>query len=276
MKAQYNELSRFGFPEQLTSLLGRTLVIVAHMDDETIACGGLMQSMQEPCVAFATDGAPADEYWWRKYGSREAYARLRQQEARAALNAVGVKQAFFLRESESRPFEFADQSLHTVIDRAFEELTDFARDLRAEALLTLAYEGGHPDHDSCAFLASRIGERLGVPVWEAPLYHRTNGSTPHFQEWTFPAGESFEVEVRDEVLARKKVMLAQYRSQFTTLSGGFRPEVERFRVQAKYDFAQPPHPGRLNYEHWGWPVKAADVCRAFQAFDEKRQAHGAV
>lgn len=228
-----------------------------------------MQFMQEPCVAFMTDGAPEDEYWWKKYGSRDAYARLRQQEARNALASVGVGQSLFLRESEMRPYEFSDQQLHTVLDRAFEELAHFSARFKPDALLTLAYEGGHPDHDSCAFLSSRLGEFLAVPVFEAPLYHRT-GNLPHFQQWTCDTGTSCEIEIKDEALSRKKVMLTQYRSQFTTLSEGFRPEVERFRIQAKYDFSQPPHPGKLNYEAWGWQISSLDLCRAFQEFDLAR------
>ena len=247
-------------------LLGRTLVIVAHPDDETIACGGLMQFMQKPCVAFATDGAPEEEFWWKKYGSRDAYARLRQQEARVALAAVGVEDVLFLRECQRRPHEFADQKLYRVLERAFEELKDFCVRFKPDALLTLAYEGGHPDHDCASFLTARLGQSLAIPVFEAPLYHRTNG-TPHFQEWTYDTGVSSEIEIKDEVLARKKVMLAQYRSQFTTLSEGFKPSLERFRPQANYDFSRPPHPGKMNYEAWGWHVSAEDVCSAFVQFD---------
>ncbi|GAC1650237.1 MAG: hypothetical protein NVS9B15_09750 [Acidobacteriaceae bacterium] len=155
-----------------------------------------------------------------------------------------------------------------MLDRAFDEVTDFAAHFRPDAFLTLAYEGGHPDHDSAAFLASRVARHQHVPVYEAPLYHRIDGQ-PHFQQWTCPAGEAAEFPVEEEVLARKKAMLAQYRSQFTTLSEGFRPELERFRVQATYDFSQPPHPGKLNYEAWGWNISASEVCEAFDQFDQR-------
>jgi N-acetylglucosamine malate deacetylase 2 len=272
MRAQYNELlSRYSLPKQLDPLLGRTLVVVAHMDDETIACGGLMQFMREPCVVFATDGAPADEYFWKKHGSRDAYARMRQQEARSALQAVGVQNIRYLRESEMKPYEFADQQLYLALPRAFDEIYEFASAFKPEALLTLTYEGGHPDHDCAGFLASRVGRAVGVPVFEAPLYHRIDGQ-PHFQEWMHDSGNGIDLQIKDDVLVRKRVMISQYRSQFTTLHEGFRPELERFRPQVEYDYAQPPHPGKLNYEAWGWQVSAADVCHAFQEFDRKREA----
>ncbi|PYX97930.1 MAG: hypothetical protein DMG63_13230 [Acidobacteria bacterium] len=68
---------------KLAPLLGRTLVIVAHPDDETITCGGLLQRMRDPCVVFATDGAPEDAHTWGRFGSRERSAAIREQEARA-------------------------------------------------------------------------------------------------------------------------------------------------------------------------------------------------
>ena len=51
-------------------------------------------------------------------------------------------------------------------------LAKVAERVRPEAIATLAYEGGHPDHDCCSVLGARLGERLGVPVWETAVYSR--------------------------------------------------------------------------------------------------------
>src|SRR5437868_1520815 len=80
----------------LAPLLDRTLIIVAHPDDEAVTCAALVQRMREPYVLFCTDGAPLDPYFWKPYGSREAYSLLRQEEARLALSHVGVKNVDFL------------------------------------------------------------------------------------------------------------------------------------------------------------------------------------
>ncbi len=254
--------------ERLRPLLGRTLAVVAHPDDEVIACGGLLQMAESAAVVFCTDGAPEDDYWWKKHGSRAAYARLRQQEARAAAAAIGVHDVFFLGDHERTPHEFADQNLYRVLDRAFDELLSITRGFQPDALVTLSYEGGHPDHDASGFLATRVGERLGVPVWEAPLYHRIE-TVGHYQDWTCPTGESIDLVISGDALARKQAMLSQYRSQFTSLPN-FKPELERFRPRAAYDYAQRPHPGRLNYEVWQWPMSGDDVADAFRRFDEQR------
>src|SRR5262249_29498499 len=56
------------------TLLQRPLLLVAHQDDEALGCGILLQRAEHAVVVFATDGAPADEYFWRQYGSRERLA----------------------------------------------------------------------------------------------------------------------------------------------------------------------------------------------------------
>lgn len=68
------------------SLLGRLLVIVAHQDDEA-ACSVLLQRVRKALIVFATDGAPASEFFWLSHGSRARYAEVRHAEA---LKSVGV------------------------------------------------------------------------------------------------------------------------------------------------------------------------------------------
>jgi LmbE family N-acetylglucosaminyl deacetylase len=71
-------------------------VLVAHCDDETVGRGALLQSMPEPMVMFVTDSAPRDQYFRGPYGSRQAYLRLRPEEARRALACAGVADFDFL------------------------------------------------------------------------------------------------------------------------------------------------------------------------------------
>ncbi len=247
----------------LQQLLGRTLLIVAHPDDESISCGGLLQHIGQPCVVFATDGAPEDEYFWRKYGSRTAYAKLREEEARTALQAVGVSAVEFLSHRVETPL--VDQQLYRSLAPAFTALSSIVEQFRPRCLLTLAYEGGHPDHDSASFLAAQLGKTHSIPVWEAPLYHQSPTGQGVYQRFVQEHGEVIEHSVKGAELEKKMRMLGCYKSQFDALPS-FRPELERFRPQAAYDYSRRPHEGKLNYEVWQWRMTPEEVCAAFVEF----------
>ena len=246
----------------LAPILGRTMVLVAHPDDESITCGGLLQRMRKPFVVFATDGAPEDEYFWGKHGSRDAYSRLRQDEARTALGHVGVSEVEFLAGQASGTVRLEDQKLFRVLPLALELLRNLIRDKEPDAILTLAYEGGHPDHDSCSFLAAQLGREFGLPVWESPLYHRNADGSGVYQRFVSERDEVVEFKVSGEMLERKQRMLQSYKSQFDALPH-FEPECERFRVQADYNYLRPPHTGKTNYEVWQWAMTAKELSEAF-------------
>src|SRR4051812_24132471 len=109
----------------LEPLLGRTLVIVAHPDDECVAFGALLQRIAEPAVVYCTDGAPLDPYFWQaRYGSREKYADLRRGEARRALETVNVREMRFLANDPAAEGQFVDQELYRAIPRAVRMLRD--------------------------------------------------------------------------------------------------------------------------------------------------------
>lgn len=119
--------------DALHPLLTRTLIVVAHPDDEAVTCAALMQRMQEPHVLFCTDGAPLDPYFWSRHGSRTAYSLLRQQEARLALSRVGVTKVEFLKtRSEER---IIDQQLFERLPEAIEAVFQVVDRAHPQALL---------------------------------------------------------------------------------------------------------------------------------------------
>ncbi len=255
--------------DPLQRLLGRTLVVVAHPDDEAVGCGALLQRAREPVVVFATDGAPTDKYFWSHYGSREAYAELRRKEARAALGLIGVQKIFFLGNHNG----IIDQQLFRELPRAVDLLSEVAEQVRPEILLTLAYEGGHPDHDSCNFVCSVVGRRLSIPVWEMPLYHRSSDGVGVFQEF-LDEGDEIVVQPTKEEIENRRRMLELYPSQGQTLQQ-FAATTERFRPLRKYDYSKPPHPGVLNYEAWQWPITGSEVAAAFSNYLEQERSASA-
>ncbi|MGA2964068.1 MAG: PIG-L family deacetylase [Candidatus Korobacteraceae bacterium] len=269
----------------LQPLLGRTLLVLAHPDDECVTYGALLQRMADPIVRFMTDGAPHDPYFWSHYGSREAYAALRQQEARRALARIGVQRVEFVsdgyhgrerdgnspRGGRAASDILVDQELFRILPAAWRELADAVERLQPQALLTLAYEGGHPDHDSCNLLVSLAARRFKLPAWEAPIYNRADETSDgRLEPHRFSKENGTEIDVRPTAheVEQKRAMWREYASQGDFLEI-FSPEKESMRPLAAYDYSKPPHPGQLNYERWQWSMTGNDVCRAFVSFLEQ-------
>lgn len=247
------------------SLFRRILVIVAHQDDET-ACSILLQRAREAQVVFATDGAPASEFFWGRYGSRDKYAAVRRTEALQALGVIGIEHAIFLQDGDSG-VTFHDQELYLSLPSATRALAELAGQFKPDALVTPAYEGGHPDHDACSFLASAVGHSLSIPTWEMPLYNRSPNGTLVHQQFRIPLDGEIVFYPTELELRRRDEMLSKYVSQ-PDASQFVSAQVERFRPQPSYDYSQPPHPGPLNYEAWGWLMTGTELCSAFQSCTE--------
>jgi LmbE family N-acetylglucosaminyl deacetylase len=255
-------------------LLGRTLVLVAHPDDESAGCGALLQRMREPIVVVATDGAPGDRYFWGSYGSRLHYASLRREEASAALASAGINEIVFLAGASGAGEKFVDQELYCALGEVVSELSAVVNRYRPETVLTMAYEGGHPDHDVCSFLGAVLGRQYGLPVWEFPLYHRLASGPMIWQRFLLPSDDEETVlQVAPAEAEIKRRMLSAYVSQGSFLAQ-FGLAIERFRPQPTYDYSEPPHPGKLNYETWQWPMTGRDICTAFSGYlrTERRRA----
>ena len=237
-------------------------MLVAHPDDEVVGFGGLMQRMKKAAVVFATDGAPRDSYFWQHYGSRDNYAKARREEARRALAIAGA-QPVFLPDRVSGGI--TDQELFRRLPDAIKAFEQVVEQVVPDSLLTLAYEGGHPDHDACSFIGWWVGQRRKIPVWESPLYHRDSKGSGAVQTFPRITGQEVSYTVEAEVLHKKAEMFQTYKSQRLILDG-FHLELEQFRPMADYDFSRRPMPWKLNYELWQWPMTGEEVSAAFASY----------
>jgi LmbE family N-acetylglucosaminyl deacetylase len=250
-----------------------TLVVAAHPNDEAIGAAGRIAKLSPACwVVHVTDGAPADRRFFPASAeklTRAAYARARREEALRSLALAGVDAprvtCFGLRDQESA-FD-----LVPAVERLVATLTE----LRPQIVLTHAYEGGHPDHDTAAFVvhaaAALALARDSEPpaVVEMTSYHDQGGRTVR-GEFLPPASREMVIELSEEERKCKRAMLAAYAMQREVLAP-FRAEVERFRLAPAYDFGAPPHDGRLHYERFGFGVAGA-MWRAFARAAVKKLA----
>ncbi|MBW3616870.1 MAG: PIG-L family deacetylase [Proteobacteria bacterium] len=231
-------------------LPGRTALVFAHPDDETAAVGGIMDRFETLGLTVVTDGAPYDmgDALRAGFASREAYAEARAAELEAALAALGVQ-------PDRRALELVDQTavehLAALTRTAVEMLEGCA------VVITHPYEGGHPDHNACAFAvqnACRLMQRAPVRL-EAPFYRARGGERVVGEFQAHPACPETTFTLSPERLAAKRAALAVYRSQAAVLSW-FDPAMERLRPAPDYDFIRPSGETAL-YDAWGWALTSA-------------------
>ncbi|GJG86041.1 hypothetical protein tb265_12220 [Gemmatimonadetes bacterium T265] len=253
----------------LTGPPPRTLVLLAHPDDEILGASTLLAALGPAAhVVHVTDGAPRAMGDAEHAGcaTREAYAALRREECEAALALVGVG-------AEQQ------ETLGVVDQEAWHDLAGLARQvvelierLRPALLVTHPYEGGHPDHDATAFAAHAacavLADRGAAPpvLVEQTSYHADPDPDAPDRLATASflvvpgAGPVATVTLDDAERARKAEMFAAYASQARVLAQ-FPIAAERFRRAPAYDFTHPPAT-TVWYERLGWHVTAADLCAA--------------
>jgi LmbE family N-acetylglucosaminyl deacetylase len=224
-------------------------LVVAHPDDETLMLGGLLALFGRLTLIHLTDGAPRDGRDARREGfaSADAYAEARSAELGAALDALGARAE---RVSLGVPDQETVLRLPGLTGRLTELLGGQA------AVITHAYEGGHPDHDSAAFAVAHAVAALaaGTPEhWEAALYHAGPDGEVWGAFWPDPRSPETAITLRPAEQARLAAGIAAFATQQRVIAA-HGPGAHRLRRAPPYDFAAPPPPGACLYERWGFAL----------------------
>jgi N-acetylglucosamine malate deacetylase 2 len=227
------------------------LLIAAHPDDEVIGAGSRLGSIPNLTIAHVTDGAPRNMYDAARHGfsSPAEYARARRAEFGRALHVLGADSA------RTVELGFPDQGVAWALPQVIESIRALVADVDPELVLTHPYEGGHPDHDGCAF-AVRAATGSGREIGEFACYH--SGPTG-IRTGEFLDDDACLVELSPAEADTKRRAFACFETQRETLSL-FQCRTERFRIAPRYDFTRPPHAGKLYYENFDWGVTGTRFC----------------
>ncbi|MGA0596027.1 PIG-L deacetylase family protein [Enterovirga sp. CN4-39] len=245
---------------------GRTVLVFAHPDDETLACGALLPRLEDVTIVHVTDGAPrnGEDARRRGFATPADYAAARRNELRAAMALAGVpgdRVTCLGVPDQGAAFALAE------IARRLVPILD-----GADVAVTHAYEGGHPDHDAVCWAVHGALGLVSAPrpaLVEAPLYRL--GPDGGWLRQTFAEEEGVAIlRVTEAERELKRGMVAAHASQSRTLAH-FTVSDEPFRLAPTPDFGSLPNGGALLYEQYGWGLTggqwlelAADAARALR------------
>jgi LmbE family N-acetylglucosaminyl deacetylase len=218
--------------------MARVLFVFAHQDDEIAAASRIRfvraRGDVVTCV-YLTDGAS------------KVPSHVRDAESQRVLSLLGVDDVRFIGSRE----HIADGTLPEHLDRAFAIID--AEIVAADDVVTLAWEGGHQDHDAAHLVAAVFARRRGLPCREMPLYNGASVPRPLFrvQHSIGEGWESRRISMREKFA---NAMLCRfYRSQRATwlallplLLLARSRELTRLADLGRA--TSPPHRGPLLYE----------------------------
>lgn len=256
------------------------LLFFAHPDDETIALGARLSRFKNAHLVHVTDGAPHNEAVAHAHGlnSLAEYRQARWGELAQVLELAGIP-------SISREcLEVPDQETSYQLTWLTRRLLLLLRIHQPEAIFTHPYEGGHPDHDACAFAVHhavallRFRHEPAPVIIEAPFYHAgklgQGLETGSFLPAESPAREVV-CQLSPQEQQSKQALLDCFVTQREFLRC-FSVAEERFRMAPVYEFRRQPNFGAVFYDNYSWGVKSRAFCdlawEAEDALDEEMKA----
>lgn len=250
-------LDRATAPEGDAREMPKALGVFAHSDDETVALGARLRRFSNAVFVHVTDGAPRDERDSRRHGfaSLAEYRQARADELDCVFRFAGL--ASVQRQNLGIPDQGAAHNLCAIT----EQLARLLYRERFEVIFTHPYEGGHPDHDACAFavhhaIAMQRGHIQPEPVIiECAFYRADPNSGSEIVTESFLQGAAAtpqrHYQLSREEQQRKRDLLACFVTQRETLSL-FPLTLERFRMAPEYQFCREPHSPPVLYDRYPW------------------------
>jgi N-acetylglucosamine malate deacetylase 1 len=223
----------------------RILILVAHPDDEVVACAASIARARAGgatvTTLYLTHGCVAREGMWpwrrKQYDSCIA---VRRAEADAAAMALGVQPVGW----GLRPARFLWRELPEV----FKEVESALAQYKPDQMWVPAYEGGNADHDALNAVGFKLKSKLSVLEFSEYNFF---GGRVRSQRFISSDETVRVVMLTAEERTAKRAALKIYASETGNLSV-IDVEQESYRPLSSYNYELPPHQGKLWYTRFQW------------------------
>lgn len=217
-------------PPDLFDSAKRHLFVFAHQDDDLPFAGILQRALPKSEVVWFTNG---DGLAPEAGMDPEEYAEMRTYESIAALAIMGYQrdQLTFVGHSEISNYRlFVELARVPALSAVEQPQRHHVHEIvssmdaclvpkveQADVVWTLAWQGGHPEHDLAHYFARRVvdavGKRQGrtIPLFELPAYELTFLVPLRFPPWK--AGTAHRIKLTDRELKIKEAAFKAYKSQ---------------------------------------------------------------
>lgn len=223
----------------------KILILVAHPDDEVVACAASIARAQaegaDCATLYLTHGCVAQDVMWR--WRRKTYPQMvetrRVESLRAAkllnVHPVGIA---------DRPARYLWRQLPQVMAEVEAAIARW----RPDQIWVPAYEGGNPDHDALNAIGFKLKNRHSVLEFAEYNFF---GGRARSQTFIAPDETTRVLILTTGEQKTKRQALALYESERGNLSY-IGVDQESYRPIAVYDYTRPPHQGVLWYARFQW------------------------
>lgn len=265
--------------ERFSAELGRfqrPLFLLAHHDDEIPTAGLLQRLGPRKQVLWVTN---SDGLYFESRMTPAEYGEMRKREGVKSVAHAGVAESAIrcLDVSEVETYRWMSRvnSGASSLDQAlpyFRDIRDRVRDavleIQPDAVFTLAWQGGHPEHDITHVCARMAVDALGRTTGQRPAFYQM----PAYEYLILVAmrfhplyrGARIRLRLTPAELAIKQAMMQEYPSQ-VRLFGDFQ---KVFRMVGRFAFLGAPRNAEayVSVEEFG-PVPPIDYGRKPHMFD---------
>jgi hypothetical protein len=231
-------------------MTGRVAYFLAHNDDEYFCSAHILKNLKEGNGVYVFHTTQGSSY-------RPGVETLRAEESRRFLVSLGVAQENIIQLGGL--LGIADGSTPEHLGRLYDFIDNNWGSKAFSSVVTMAWEGGHIDHDATHILAFALACKWQVQdhFYEFPAYNSYRLPNPLFHVGRLIPG-------RGEVLQDKLTFpqawklfckVTIFRSQWKSFIGLLPGTIyqllilrqQQVRLVSEYRYFEPPHPGELFY-----------------------------